>query len=325
MRTSDDPDTVRSRPHTAFSLVLAIFLVATPAVSAGMATDTVSETLLASGPLAQQPEVLDEAEGQTDWLLIQDNVLLGWFIDPIPGALDDGDYSWDRITSDQVEETDLSQYDGIYIPSDQNSEFHFNLIDVHEDREATIALEEYVIDGGTLVANLAQLHFHSRIAIPPAWVPGCPIADYPEDAWRDEVVIEDPDSPVVENLTSEDLSGWSQSANGLLTNLPSTANVVIASTQDEPIMASYPLGLGHVYVTTQNVEKGYYKALDPWWQGPPEWAYLLENQLALDPLPDPRGFWTIQEMEQQNSLCLWSVETETWEIQDRVEEMLPVT
>lgn len=273
----DDP--IATRTATAVMTLVVAGLMITAAVPAGTAaTDETVSTVEA--PEDHEPPAMIDPEPRSlhplsherhalasqDWLLIEDNV--PWFTDAIPQALNQEDYDWDRITSDELADATLTDYDGVITASDQGSGFYDNLA------ENKAKIQEYVLTGGTLMANYAQAGWNSYPPNDAQWLPGC--TGFEID-YGDSLELVDPDSPIVEGMDEADFQGWGYSTHGYLTDLPVNTNTILqVSGSEEPTFVSYPFGLGTVYTTMQTVEWG-------WASG--DSHQLLLNELAVPHTP----------------------------------------
>lgn len=204
------------------------------------------------------------------WLLVLD--VNPWGRTANQDAFNSNGISFDQINSADLATTTLSAYDGLLIPSVQNAQFYENL-----DANAA-AISGYVAGGGLLVAHATQ---QSTTGGADEFLPGC--TSYTQE-FNDAATIVDAQSPIVDGVPESALQGWFSTAHGSIGDLPLVSSTIIENGAGNPIHATYPWGLGNVFVTGMTIEWVY-------WQGQPR-SLVLDNEVTLDVLPDPVGGFT---------------------------------
>ncbi len=217
--------------------LIALLLLPAPSTSTGLDT-----RLGPIDPSAELTVPMAAGLAPIDWLVVQDNV--PWFTDSVGRALNAAGQGWTRVTAAELLATDLTQFNGIITVSDQQSGYYDGLA------AAKPLLEQYVALGGTLVANMAQAGWHSNPVNGATWLPAC--ASF-KIRHSNSATIEDPTSPLVAGMSNSHVQNWNYVTHGYLTDLPATHSVVVSS-GGNPILVTYPYGLGTVHATMMTTE-----------------------------------------------------------------------
>jgi hypothetical protein len=226
-------------------------------------------------------------------LLIQDVVPWGALVPPDQDPLGADvteliaqDKAFCMITSDQIGSTDLSTFKEIIIPSDQNQTYYDNLFPGVPVGVIRQDITKWVVDGGVLSANLADVGFNLGTWEGKIFIGGVQHVVQPSDLND----INDPDHPIIEdNLPcgsnghcgpikdagfQNDLDGWSFSSHGYFTNTCADTKVIIVDEFQNPVMIEYGVGAGRVVANLNTLEWRYYGP-----GGTPE-KKLLANEIA---------------------------------------------
>lgn len=137
------------------------------------------------------------------------------------------------------------------IPSTQDPSFYE---DIYRARDA---IRSWVDRGGTLVGHMTASGWPCNGQWPGAFLPeDVRVAD---GELFDQIGIVDTESPIVDNLTERDLSGWGASSHGYFETIPDTANIICGlddNPRDIPSYIEYEYGDGAVLATMQTMEWG---------------------------------------------------------------------
>jgi len=211
-------------------------------------------------------------------LLIQD--VVPWYLFTIPsdqnplGAdvteLLAQDKNFCMITSDQIGSTDLSTFKEIIIPSDQNQTYYDNLFPGTPVGVIRQDITNWVMQGGILSANLADLGHNAGTWEGRVFVGGV------QHIIRtsDDNDINDPDHPIIEDDLpcgsnghcgpikdagpQNDLDDWNFSSHGYFTNTCADTKVIIVDEFQNPVMIEYGFGAGRVIAGLTTLEARYY-------------------------------------------------------------------
>jgi hypothetical protein len=150
--------------------------------------------------------------------------------------------------SDFRTQIENGSYDVIIIASDQRSDtFYSRVLDIRD------TILNFVQDGGVLVAHMLT----NNQGWPAEFLPdGIITIDNFSEQASDNLTIEAEDSPIVENITNNELDGWDESTHGHFEQIPNQTTAVIDKESDDskPTYIEHPYGSGTILATEQTVE-----------------------------------------------------------------------
>lgn len=224
------------------------------------------------------------ADDTDDVLVIQD--VLPWDIDAFNGELTDQGRDYTIVGSDELDDISLDDYVMVVLASSQEQSYYDN---VFPGGEVHSKLPAFVEDGGIISAQLTDRGWGGGNWSGSSFIAGL----QHEDNTTDELLITDPDHPVItgpdepigntglvrDEGERNDLDGWNSSAHAYFTDLPDDTTVIITDEQERPVKIEYPYGNGRVLASVVTSE---------WmWGGGGQGEHeprkqLLANELAFD-------------------------------------------
>ena len=194
--------------------------------------------------------------GNSRALLIEDQA--PWGVESDEQALTALGVPYDLITSDLLASTDLSQYKFIMYASEQGGNYYSNIMNNIAE------ITNYVSSGGVLIAHCGSDNWNGAQVFPGENVnTGVLILD---STHYQQIQILDPNNPVAEGLTDDELSNTQNGPTATLWSF-GWANPAALGTGVDMVMRAegsplytyfdYNYGSGKVLVTTQSVEWQY--------------------------------------------------------------------
>ena len=196
--------------------------------------------------------------GDTRALLIEDTA--PWGVESDEQALTDLGVPYDAITSDQLASTNLSEYNFIMYASDQSASYYEN---INTNIQNIIA---YVSAGGVLIAHCGSDNWNAE-QIFPGLNPSTGQM-YLDHTYGQSVQITNPNNPVAEGLTNDELSNIQDGVPATLGHFSWTNPAALGTGLDFVMLLAgenspsgyyldYNYGSGKVLATMQSVEWQY--------------------------------------------------------------------
>jgi hypothetical protein len=191
---------------------------------------------------AQQEMLPSDQNDDADVLLIKDRD--PWGAAGNETVLQEMGVSYTRVNRNDVEQVDFQEYQYIIIPSVQDQGYYDTL------ESLAGRFDTYVDSGGALIAHGCTYSGDEFADILPENV-----RSVTDRNNYQEINTVDEDSPVVESLTNNDLSGWNASTHGVLENIGDNMNVVTEVQRDgQPAYVEYSYGSGSVLANVHTIE-----------------------------------------------------------------------
>lgn len=173
-----------------------------------------------------------------------------WTVAANEQALDDVGVHYRVVTSSELSDVTLSEYDVVVFPSTQPSYYYRRLED------ASDRIESFVDGGGTLVAHMVNTGWPCTAYYEYDYVPGGLGKQNHYDDHNATVV--DEDHPVADGITDSSIDGY-QTILADLENVPASANTIIENAETgNPTYVEYSHGDGTVLATGHVIEWPWY-------------------------------------------------------------------
>ena len=180
-----------------------------------------------------------QSAGATALLVQTDDLWHGDALQPYDAMTNSG-ITYDRISHNELTNTNLSNYDFIYlVGSDGDSSEFDSLVNMNQ-------IADYVGNGGLVLIHYAPWQ-GDWTDIGPEGVNGV-------EEFSNTVNIVAPNDPLLNGITSTDLNDWNYTSHGYLTNLPQSSEILLTNENQRPIYARYDYGQGEVWITTMTME-----------------------------------------------------------------------
>jgi hypothetical protein len=191
---------------------------------------------------AQQEILPSDQNDEADILLIKDTD--PWGAAGNETVLQEMGVSYTRVNRNDVEQVDFQEYQYIILPSVQDQGYYDTL------ESLAGRFDTYVDSGSVLIAHGCTYSGAEFADILPKNV-----RSVTDRNNYEEINTVDEDSPVVESLTNDDLSGWNASTHGVLENIGDNMNVVTEVQRDgQPAYVEYSYGSGSVLANVHTIE-----------------------------------------------------------------------
>lgn len=183
-------------------------------------------------------------------LLIEDN--LPWEFNSNSTTLSSIGMPYTKISSSQIGATNLGDYNFVVYASDQNQPYYDNVAANFSQ------INNYVQNGGVLIAHSAIWGWHDGIWNAPQFLPG---GVNRVQEYSNSVNVTDPAHPVISGpygtVTQSEFQGWNYTTHGYFTDLVAgTQTVLDLNDPTKPIYIEYGWGSGVVRASMMTVEWG---------------------------------------------------------------------